>query len=107
MKKIIFITILSIFASLSTYANTWQRFEANVSVNSNYVEAEVSNIWGRPLLCRGDAFAQTSRGFWRSQAMPITVVPAGLTAFVQLMNTTPQTDPIVNGYANIECKFQF
>ena len=102
MKKLLGI-LLIVMTFSSTAQAVWQSVNAQVRVNNSSVRAKVSNVWGNAIVCRGYAYAESYYGYYANSYMNNVVIYPGRYAYVYVNANNPNQDPIVRGWANIEC----
>lgn len=101
LKALIVLSLLT-FMSTSAFAQFFPA-RVNVMVLPGRINVEVFNPYYEPIICDGQIFGQTARGFVQNMFFAQQFLPAGgfRAAFLQ---ANPY-NPFVGGWANIQCRF--
>jgi len=105
MKNIFYAVVFTVLTASTSQA--WESVQANVLVSNSSVSATVVNNWGMTVVCRGRVYAQTASGIWGNVWMNSTIILPGMNAYVNANANNPYADPIINGYAEMECQASY
>ena len=96
--------VFAIVIGATAHAQSWFAVNANITVNTAYAQATVQNTFGAPIYCQGYVYGQLFSGSQANNWMETWILP-GAYGQVYLYATNPQMDPIVQGWADINCRY--
>lgn len=100
MKKI-FLSVLFVLSS-NAMAHYWFPVQARVNVTPQVVSAVVQNIWGYPVVCRGEVIGWTYYGAPLTSFFNPRVIYAGQFATSYVYSNFG--NPFINGAGNVYCR---